>query len=413
MAPAPPPVALPEPATAPEAPAPTAKWYDAITFGAFVDAYAGVNYNFPKPQVGKNLFRAYDTTNGFSISWVGVNASVDPDPVGGAVSLRFGPTAETYSACFGGGTCDTDVGLEFVKQAYASWRPGGKEGMLTLDFGKFDTLYGAEVAESQLNMNYTRGAVYWLLQPLFHTGLRATVQAAEQVALKAMVVNGWNRSIDNNAGKTYGLQLAATPSDKLGLYLGWIGGPEDEDSAVVTCDPGQAYDPAVGGCAASAGAPGGDQPVDRGGANDFDAWRHLADLVVTFAATDAFSLAFNADYGSVAVRQPDDSFSHSSYYGMMLSGRYALDDVWALALRGEYIGDPDGVVTVPGLTDAALATGTLTIEAKPTSNLLLRLDARGDFMVDGTPSKDVFTKELRDTKSNQYTTTLGVVVMTN
>jgi hypothetical protein len=54
----------------------------------------------------------------------------------------------------------------------------------------------------------------------------------------------------------------------------------------------------------------------------------------------------------------------------------------------------------------------LTIEAKPTDNLILRLDTRGDFALDGT-TKDIFQKELREYKSNQITSTLGVVVTTN
>jgi hypothetical protein len=420
MAPAPVPMALPEPPTAPEPPPAQGKWYDAITFSAFADAYVGINYNFPKPQtdkglVNKNKFRAYDVNNGFSLSWVGLNAGIDPDPVGGAIQLRFGQTAEIYNACVSASTaCDNQVGLQFVKQAYASWRPGGADGMLTLDFGKFDTLYGAEVADSQFNQNYTRGVLYWLAQPLFHTGLRAAVQASDAIALKAMLVNGWNRSIDNNVGKSIGLQLAATPSDQLALYVGWLGGPEQDDTTVVTCAVGEAYDPAAGGCAASAGSPGGDFDVDRGGANDLDAWRHLVDLVVTLAANDAFSLVFNADYGVDGVRDPiSGDTTSNSYYGFMLGGRYALDDVWALALRGEYLGDPDGYATATGNTDVSLATGTLTIEAKPTQNLILRLDTRGDFALGGEPSEELFDKELRETSSSQITTTLGVVVTTN
>src|SRR5262245_14982747 len=94
-----------EPAPAP--PPPTGKWYDALTFGAFVDAYASVNYNFPKPASGNNLYRAFDTTNGFALSWVGLNASYDPDPVGGTLSLRFGPTATIYAGA------DAGNGLEY------------------------------------------------------------------------------------------------------------------------------------------------------------------------------------------------------------------------------------------------------------------------------------------------------------
>src|SRR5688500_11328141 len=69
-------------------------WYDLIEFSAFVDAYASFNFNFPKPQYGKNKLHAHDANTGFSLSWVGINASYPADPVGGTVSLRFGPTAQ-------------------------------------------------------------------------------------------------------------------------------------------------------------------------------------------------------------------------------------------------------------------------------------------------------------------------------
>jgi len=131
-------------------------WYDSIEFSAFADAYFGLNYNFPKPQSGRNNLRAFDSSNGFALSWVGVNASYPADPVGATVSLRFGPTAHQIgTGCLGDdkAQCDSGQGLENVKQAFASWKPGGADSVLQLDLGKFDTPFGAEVAESHLNMN--------------------------------------------------------------------------------------------------------------------------------------------------------------------------------------------------------------------------------------------------------------------
>src|SRR5690349_2697407 len=126
-------------------------WYDLIEFSAFVDAYLGFNFNFPKPQFGKNTLRAHDSSNGFSLAWAGVNASYPADPVGGTLSLRFGPSARQLgTSCLEDDVskshCDTGFGLENVKQGFVSWRPGGAESPVTLDLGKFDTPFGAEVA---------------------------------------------------------------------------------------------------------------------------------------------------------------------------------------------------------------------------------------------------------------------------
>jgi hypothetical protein len=412
-------------AQAPDPPPPVEPWYEAIQLRAFVDAYAMVNWDFPKPQTGSNqVVRAYDVTNGFALSWVGLDASYAPDPVGGTLGLRFGPTAEIYAGEDAGTT-----GLANVKQAFVSWKPGGAESMLTLDFGKFDQPFGAEVADSQDNINYSRGALYWLAQPLFFTGLRATAEIQPELAVRAIAFNGWNRSIDNNIGKSYALQAAITPTDTLSVLVGWTGGPEQEDVTVIECGPGEAYDPAVGGCAPSAGAAGGEQRVDQGGANDFEAWRHLFDLVVSFQPMETLLLLANADYGVEGVRTIGagglPAVESKKWYGGMLGARLALDEVWAIAARGEYYRAPDG--HMPALTsvsgepiekDFALATATLTLEAKPTDNLILRLEGRGDFVLDGkdadgAANEEIFQGKLRDGKKRMLTTTLGVVVQTN
>ncbi|HEX6767474.1 MAG TPA: hypothetical protein VF103_18375, partial [Polyangiaceae bacterium] len=85
-------------------------WWESIEFRAFVDAYLNVNYNFPKPESPSNqVTHAYDPYNGFSLAWAGVDATYPAEPVGGTLSLRFGPSANRIAAgCFEG-TCDSDV----------------------------------------------------------------------------------------------------------------------------------------------------------------------------------------------------------------------------------------------------------------------------------------------------------------
>ena len=404
--------------TLPEPPPPVEPWYEALDFGLFADAYFGFNANTPKPQEDGNLFRAYDATNGFALSWVGADVSYDPRPVGGTVSLRFGPSAETYAdSCFSSETrCDGDiVGLDIVKQAFASWRPVPG---LTFDLGKFDTIYGAEVAESQDNLNYSRGAVYWLAQPLFHTGLRANLRVLPEFDLNALIVNGWNNSIDNNIGKTWGLQGVVRPWPELSLALGWLGGPEQDDAVSLDCPADSAYSPVTGTCVSARGVPADSYIVDRGGANELESWRHLADVVVTWEPTGALSLVFNADFGVEGVRtldsEGDTNVDSMSYFGTMLGSRLALTDVWALAARAEYFSDPDGYAT--GFEDLKLVTGTLTVEASPTPNLQLRLEGRGDFAVDANvdvsddEKADIFPAGVRDDTPTQITATLSAVV---
>jgi hypothetical protein len=403
-------------------------WYDAIEFRAFVDAYASINYDFPKPQSGANsISRAFDTSNGFALSWVGVDASYPAEPVGGTVSLRFGPTAERIAHSCYGDTCDSAIGMSIVKQAFASWRP---LNALSFDFGKFDTIYGAEVADSQDNINYTRGIVYWFTQPLFHTGLRVNANLTDWLTLRGLLVNGYNNTIDNNSGKSIGLQLGATAQRSsdggtlLSASLGYLVGPEQNDYAVVHCDPATQYFDERSPTGCSNGAAGGNATsgtIDRGSSNT-KGLRHMIDAVATLTPTEELTLQANVTLDLERVRDTADPtrFVQHTWWGLMLGARYSFVHQFAIAARGEYLSDPDAYATgVAALfpptdptsappRDVKMLTGTLTLDYRPSDYLILRLDNRIDWS-----NKEIFPKSVRELTGIMPTTTLGVVVTTN
>jgi hypothetical protein len=402
------PAESPAPATAPApsvVPAPpsapsvsglaSTKWYDRIKMEGFVDAYASVNALSPKPQTGQNLGRAFDVTNGFAMHWAGVVASVAPEPVGATLSLRFGPGAVIYNA-----GPDNGAGLTFVKQAFVAWKP--VEGVpVQIDFGKFDTWIGAEVADTQYNMSYTRSALF-STQPLFHTGVRVDVAATEQLNFKLYAVNGYNNSIDNNAMKTFGATVGLTPIKDVAFYLNYIGGPEQNDLGT----------PVMGGPA----------PVVPG-ANG--RWRHLADAVADVRFGRGRVLA-NADFateklpaGALAMSDPEKSVS---WYGGNLTFGYAVTDLFAFAVRGGYLADPDGYVAplwgAPAGQAASVVDGTLTLSVTPTPNLIIKLEPRIDAVSsDQSGFEGSFPKgpdaAAPGVSKTLFTTTLGVVATTN
>lgn len=396
-------------------------WYDTIDFSAFVDGYLGFNFNFPKPQLGKNTLRAHDSANGFSLSWVGINASYPADPVGATLSLRFGPTAHQLGGtCLSTQTpCDADVGLEFVKQGFVSWKPGGADSAVQLDLGKFDTPFGVEVAESHLNLNYTRSLLYWLAQPSFHTGLRANFVVADAFDFRLLAVNGWNNSIDNNIGKSFGAQATfhlrnADGSDLLTASLGYMGGPEHDDTDLVQCEEGEEFSAtSPSGCVAAGGATNVPREglVDRGSSNT-EGLRHLIDLAVVADPIERLRLVLNADYGIDRQRNQRDleKFDRASYWGVLLGARVAVLEQFGIAARGEYLSDPDGLLSgyFDRREEIELVSGTLTLELLPADYLTIRLDNRLDWA-----SKQIFNKQIRELTGTQFTTTLGVVAHTD
>jgi hypothetical protein len=376
------------------------KWYDSFKIDAFADGYVGINFNFPRPQgpsgngAGGNSFRAYDVNNGFTLHWIGLNLGYAPDPVGGTIGLRFGPSATIY------GGPDNEHGLENVKQAFLTLKPGGADGQFTLDFGKFDTIVGAEVADSQFNMNYTRGVLYWYAQPLFHTGFKAEYAFVPEFAARAMLVNGYNNTVDNNAGKTGGVQLVIKPTDKFAAYLGYLFGPEQADTTTLECPEGTTISGEA--CVDDPDGEGGTVDIDVDGVNGN--FKHLGDLVVDINPVDIFRILLNGNFGAEELATPGDQFV--LYYGGSLAMRVAAHEIFGIGVRGEVYRDEDGYTTGVG-SAINFYTGTLTFDLKPVKYLTTMLD----FRVDGA-SEDVFQTKLTKANPYQITATLGAIVKT-
>jgi hypothetical protein len=377
------------------------KWYDRVKIGAFIDTYASLNVMRPRPAsyATANGFRAYDQHNGFALHWIGLDAAVQPDPVGGTVSLRFGPSSSIYT-----GSPDTELNLQNVKQAFVSYKPGGAAGRLTLIAGKFDTIYGAEVADSQLNVTYTRSMLNFYGQPFFHTGFRADYAINEMFEVRFLAVNGWNNAVDNNEGKTFGAQVNFKPDDHLLAAVGYLGGPEQPDRVRVSCDAGAAVDRSTGTCVDSPGAEASEETFARGSNNK--RWRHIVDAVVDWNPTDRFRTLFNFDWATEEVRAPfADSSERKVWWGADLSAREKINSVSFIGARVSYFRDRDGYLVGTG-TNTIVTSGTLTLGWTPTPNLVVKLEPRLDRAND-----KVFLVGTHDSARTQFTTTLGIVAM--
>ena len=381
------------PATAPEV-----KWYDKVKLDAFVDAYYAVNYNFPRPQSGLNMFHAFDQTDGFAINWAGLNLSYGPDPVGATINLRFGPGANVANAL-------EPTGLQNVKQALVSWKPGGARGSFTFDLGKFDSPYGAEVADSQGNMNYSRSLLFTLAQPLFFTGLRADYAISDVWDIKLFLANGWNNSVSMNQGKTGGAQINFKPNDKLIVAAGYALGPQQPDSAAPSAFPVAACPTVAGGLAPCTASAAGTTASDG-------RFRHLVDLVVDYSPTDKLRFLLNGDVGAEDL----GPLGMVSWEGWNLGVRYAAGAGVAASIRGGMLNDPQGyaasLFTAPTTRKTTLVDGTVTLEYAPVLNLVMKLEQRFDYV--DAAGAGMFTVNAGGGPSHTQSMTLfGVVASTN
>jgi hypothetical protein len=325
MDPAPAPMMMEGAAAAPAAEAP-AGGSPPVSLTLFADSYYSYNTN-PRENdpMHQPFHRAFARNNGFSLSFLGIDATWDNGTVGATASLRFGPSVPIfYGADLGA------LGIDNILQAFATWHVNEA---LALDFGQFGTIYGAEVAESWLNLNYTRGALYYAMQPFWHTGLRATLTVNDSLVLKGLVVNGVNNLIDSGKSlPSLGAQAVYT-GGPLSVILGYLGSTDPQEDA----------------------------PFD-----------HFVDLVANLSLGD-FNLLLNADFGM----DTETGGDNTTFFGVSLAAGYRFTEQFGIAVRGEHIIDNDNAFyEVMGATKTSVTTGTLTFDYRPVPNIILRWDNR-------------------------------------
>lgn len=376
---------------------PAPHWYDKISASALVDGYFALNFNFPKPQtpvgpLGGNQLHSYDRSVGASLNWVGGDLAYAPEPIGGRLSLRFGPGADVYSRD------DINHNLGNIKEALVSVRPGGKRGVLAVDFGKFESDFGVERADSQLNFNYSRSVVY-LAQPRFFTGFRLTWSPISDLALRVFAVNGWDHTVDNNAGKTFGGQIIITPARAFDLRLGYMIGAERNDSQVTQCN----FGPTPGLCSNVSDSQPPITVVEVDGANS--RFRHFFDAAMRIIPTDELRFEANASYITEEVSAAQLNRDHVNAFGLSLGARLGFDETVSAAVRfGAFI-DHGYFWSQRAEDGTTVFDGTLTFAVEPSPNFTFKLDGRVD-TADATIYQDGTTQLVK----SQITAVLGVVV---
>jgi hypothetical protein len=393
---------------------PTGAWYERMAVKAFVDGYARVDFLAPKSPGESPLF-PYRGERGLAFSWVGLDVSQPPEPIGGALSLRAGPTARDYAGA------DADLGLEYVKQAYATLQPAA---WLRFDLGKFDSPFGLERAESQYNVAYSPGLLHALALPRFHTGVRVALITA-YLTLRGFVVNGWDRTLDNNFGKSYGGQLEIK-ADKPHLSEYWwvfrIGalvGPEQPDQLAIDCPADTRFVDGQG-CEASPGSSGAHLVLDRGDANDIENWRTLVAASFDSLPDRQRRWRVGLDFALVRDRQRPNalasSFESRRYWGVGGAVSYEFDPLFRPGLRIEYLRDVDAgsrlgesaeIGSLSAVFDSMPAGDdprTMRRGGIPYRPLLFRLEVRGDLA-----SREILPEGLRDTTRYGLSSTLAVV----
>lgn len=334
-------------------------WVRNVSLSGFVDA--SYVYNTQRPESRASSLRVFDTeANGFqphAFELVVGKPVSEESRVGFRADLDVGEDAEVVgSVTTGLGSTADELDLQ---QAYAeALLPLGNG--LNVKFGKFVTLHGAEVIESKDNWNFSRSYLFGYAIPFTHTGLRLSYPVASWLTALFGVNQGWDVVDDNNTAKSveWGAVLTPTPQTFLSVV----------------------------------GMRGAEQASD----NRDD--RHLIDVVLGWNPTEKLALKLNYDYGHEEDVVVED-VENASWQGVAGYARYQFNDGYALALRGEYFADYDGVRTATRVGDVRLWEFTLTNEFKVYKDLITRLEYRHDHASDAVFSAGSSVDNTQDTLS--------------
>ena len=344
--------AIPETLAAPAATAtPSLGAVLAATPGLSITGYVASTYDHF--NTSSTTLRAFDTTpNGFRLNQAAMTMAYLPSSGAGAQVTLIGgsdakilrngeiPLCVTSAGTQGCSSNQFDPMTAFVQYAV---------GSLTVMAGKFPALAGAEVINPAADTNISRSILFWDMEPSTLTGLRATYAVSGALTLTAGVDNGWNfTSSPANAAKTMELGISGSPS-KMFSYSG-------------------AYYR-------------GQSPLYGGSATGV---LQLLDLVGTVNATSSLSFVGNVDILSKGdYLGAGTGTGHAN--GLALYANYAINPMFMLSARGEYIDDKNGIVTTyaggvlpAGVLSNKLKELTLTLNYACASNLKLSAEVRQD-----------------------------------
>ena len=262
----------------------------------------------------------------------------------GNTASFLGNGSPTGGRAAGDGTNDY-----YISQAYIEYLAPMGDGV-KFTGGKFETLTGAEVADTTQNFNITRGNLYNLLQPIDHVG----VLVSTDVGPLNMTIGGAN-------------------SQALG-----VGNPDDNEEKSLIFQTGMGDDSLSGTATVIWGAE--TLPAGAGGnANNDDLG--IFDFVLMANPSDELSLWLNADYVWT-----NGGTINGHAWGIAGAGRLAINEKTGFSVRAEYVADNSGALMItqgnkPGAgpkDDNQVFSLTGTLDYTLVEDLMLRFESRYD-----------------------------------
>lgn len=326
-----------------------------LSFSGFAEAY--YNYDFSKPIDNNRptFLYSHNRHNEFNVNLAFVKGSYNANRIRANIAVAVGTYMNANYAAEPGVLKNIFEGNVGVKIS--------KTKNLWIDAGVFSSHIGFESAHSPSCWSLTRSIVAEN-SPYFESGAKLSYKTDNgKLSLTALALNGWQRitRVNGNSLMSWGTQIFVKTSDKITFNYSTFLGTDKPDSARL--------------------------------------WRIYHNLYVILQFNDKIGLTAGFDIGTEQVTK--GSSNTNSWYAPVGILRFTPNSNWAVAVRGEYFGDENGVIIATGTPNGFKTSSfSLNVDRNIGDHLLWRTELRT------FSSKDeIFIKDNLLQKNNSAITT--------
>ena len=329
-----------------------------FTFSGYLDLYYGYDVNKPINNSRPDFIYSYNRANEITVNLAYVKMAYATTRVRANIALMTGTYANANLASEPGV-------LKNIFEANVGVKISAKKNMW-IDAGIFPSHIGFESAIGKDCWNVTRSMLADNT-PYYESGVKLTYSSDNDHWLfSALLLNGWQKiqRIDGSTSPSFGSQVTFKPSEKITLNSSSFIGTNSPDSARLM--------------------------------------RYFHNFYGIFQVSKRVGIIAGFDCG-IQNQEPRGHFN--SWYSPVIIARAALNEIFTIAVRGEYYADPHGVIIRTTTPNGFKTTGySANLDCKISDNAVWRIEARA------LKSKDqVFTRDhTRASDDVFFTTSLAV-----
>lgn len=330
-----------------------------LTISGYAEVYYTYDFNKPLDNNRPGFIYSHNRHNEFNLNLGFLKAAYSTESVRANLAIAAGTYMNANYAAEPGvlkNIYEANAGVKLSKKAN-----------LWLDAGIFGSHIGFESAISKDCWTLTR-SILADNSPYYEAGAKLTYTSPNNKwMLSAMALNGWQRirRVDGNSLMSWGTQVQFKPNSTTTFNYSTFMGSDKPDSARLM--------------------------------------RYFYNLYAIFNLSAKLGVTAGFDIGME--QKTTGGSDMNTWYAPVVIVKYSLNDKWALAARGEYYEDKQGVIIATGTDNGFKTTGySLNIDYAPVSTILLRLEGRN------LSSKDAIFSKAQSTRKNNAFVTASVAV---